>query len=109
MTDPKTEIGFRSQFATDEAPILHHREHPTLEAQYALNMIDRWGVVAGKPDGEDSAGRSILCVVPEDEVVSRAFNLAEKAFAEARRRGLMVEVPSWEECRELARAERARN
>jgi hypothetical protein len=78
-------------------PGVHERVHLDCTAKFAMLCIERWGMVAAVPDGEDSAGRAKLRPASVDEVVSRACDSAEKFFAEAKKRGWMVDVPSIEE------------
>lgn len=68
---------------------VHNTELPEEEAKLAFALIERWGMVAGLPDGEDSAGRSKLRLSTPDELVERAFACAKKAFETARESDLM--------------------
>jgi hypothetical protein len=68
-------------------------EMPTQEAQFAMALIERWGMVMGMPDGEDSAGRTRLKLMTPSQLVDRAFQVASEAYIVARQRGLMVELP----------------
>ena len=45
-----------SQYEDTPRIIVHERKHPTFEAKLALNLIEKWGLVAAESDGEDSAG-----------------------------------------------------
>jgi len=53
-----------------------NREHPEIEAKIAFSLVERWGLVAGVPDGEDSAGRQKLRLATNQELVDRACNVA---------------------------------
>ena len=64
--------------------MLHHSEIPEDEAKLAFSLLERWGMVAAAPDGEDSAGRSKLKLSTPDELVERAFAVAKLAFDKAR-------------------------
>lgn len=75
-------------------------EMPNEEAQMAFNFLQHWGMVAAKNTGEDTSGRSKIDVLPVDETVARAFDMAELAYSEARRRGHMIEVPDLNEINE---------
>lgn len=58
----------------------------------ALQMIERWGSVAGVPDeAEDSTGRSKLRLQTPSELVDRACAVADKAFDEFKNRGWLPE------------------
>ena len=62
------------------------------EAILAMSLIERWGMVAGQPDGEDSAGRSKLRLSTPEELVDRAFIVARMAFSRAREDDLIYDV-----------------
>lgn len=64
------------------------------KAEFATEMLVKWGVVAAMPDGEDSAGRAKLKIMPIDELVQRACETAEKAFTEFGKRGWILDVPA---------------
>ena len=80
-----------------EGVMLHHRTYLNQQAQMAMGFIDKWGVVAARPDGEDTAGRQKLALLSVDEVVDRAFEMADKAFDRAESLGWLVPVPSLDE------------
>ena len=69
-------------------------EIPGHEAEFALRCVERWAMVAGMPDGEDSAGRAKLRVMTVDELAERACDVAEVTFSMLRARGMMVTLPS---------------
>ncbi len=60
----------------------------------ALEMVIRWGAVAGSPDGEDSAGRAKTRVQTPAEVVERACETAAALWAELDRRGWLETNPA---------------
>jgi hypothetical protein len=62
-------------------------------AELAVRMIERWGVVAFEPDGEDSVGRQKARMLSESDVVQRACLLAEAAFTEFEKRGWLLNLP----------------
>lgn len=70
------------------------RDHPTLVATMAFDMVLKWGMVAGMPDGEDSSGRSKVRLAEPAELVDRAFLCAEAAVEMAKDRGHMLALPS---------------
>lgn len=76
--------------------VLHHREVMAPVASFAALLIEKWGMVMAAPDGEDSAGRQKARALTPAEVVERACNTAEAAYATFRSKGWMVEVPSWD-------------
>lgn len=59
------------------------------EAKMAHDFIERWGMVLAMDDGEDSAGRHKIRLATPEELVSRAFTIAELFMKEARRRNLV--------------------
>jgi hypothetical protein len=72
--------------------ILHSTESPNDEARFAMQMIERHGMVTAQDGGEDSKGRAMLDIMQEEDVVDRAFMLAKLTFEAAKKRGLMVHV-----------------
>ena len=70
---------------------------PGTKAKIATELLSRWGMVAGKPDGEDSAGRAKLALMPVEEVVTRAVEAADLAVNEMKKRGWFLEIPPQEE------------
>ena len=64
--------------------IVHDTEMIEAEARLAFSLLERWGMVAACPDGEDSAGRAKLRLSEPSELVDRAFEVANLAFNRAR-------------------------
>ena len=89
--------------------ITHSNLLPDDRGRFAMALIERWGLVAAKPDGEDSAGRAKLACLSPSEVVTRAIETAEEAYRMMAERGMLLEAPKWETLREMAREERERN
>lgn len=85
--------------------VVHRGEMPNDEASFAMAILERWAMVQGKPDGEDSAGRSRIRIMPIDEAVQRACDLSEGAYASFRARGWMLDVPSLNELEEQIEAQ----
>lgn len=57
------------------------------QASFATALAERWGMVAGIEDGEDSAGRSKLrCMTPQ-EIADKACETAEAMLAKFRQLG----------------------
>ena len=72
------------------------------EARFALACIERWAMVAGELDGEDSAGRSKLRRMTPDELVRHACDSTQIAFSEFETRGWVRSLPNYEEVKQLA-------
>lgn len=72
---------------------IHVREYANFKARMAAVLIEKWGLVATAPDGEDSAGRAKLRRLSPEELVQEAVSTADHAVEEFRRRGWMLEVP----------------
>jgi hypothetical protein len=68
---------------------IHETEILEAEARLAFSLLERWGMVAACPDGEDSAGRSKLRLSETNELIDRAFDVARLAFDRARNTGLI--------------------
>lgn len=56
-----------------------------------VGFLERWGMVTGYRGQEDSSGRAGLELMPVEEVIGRAFAMAELAVVEAERRGWLAE------------------
>jgi len=85
-------------------------ERPDPIAEFAMNLLNAPGVlVIGDPDGEDSAGRAKAKERPVQAVVTRAFDIAEAAFAEARKRDLLIDIPTFDEIDDFAKSRSDRN
>lgn len=76
---------------------------------FAQQIIERWAMVAGEPDGEDAAGRQKLRMQTPTEIVDRACDIAEKAFTAFEERGWVVAMPPVGEQYDMARENSDRN
>ena len=72
---------------------IHQAEVPGVEANFVLALIEKWGLVAGAPDGEDSAGRAQMRLLTPEEVVTRAMATSRLAFGAFREAGWLVQTP----------------
>lgn len=82
----------------DSPKVQHWPKHSLLiEARLAMNLIEKWGMICGEHDGEDSAGRAKVTFCPAEKVVERACKMTELAFAAFRERGWLHENPDFEE------------
>ena len=93
----KVRIVKRGGFGDEKEPIVFKTEVPDQTAAFAMQIIERWALVAGIPDGEDSAGRAKQRLPTTAELVVRAFDIAEAAFIEARKRGFTTALPDMNE------------
>ena len=84
----------RGKYADTLRVLYHESETPEQEAKLALLFLERWGMVMGEPDGEDSAGRSRVRLATPDELVDRAFAIAHLAMDKARSTGLIHQGPT---------------
>src|SRR5690349_12323012 len=82
------------KYGFDKAIQIHETEQLEREAQMAFVLIERWGMVAGIEDGEDSAGRARVRLSTPSELVARAFAVARLAMDRARQNGLVHTTPS---------------
>jgi hypothetical protein len=99
MTD---EIYYKQTFG-DNLLGLHSTEVPSSRAQFAMKLMDHLSIVLGDVDGEDSAGRQKIKVMAPRDVAARACAIADAAYEEFRTRGWLLTVPSYEECKKLAK------
>lgn len=105
----KTEIAAGQHYGGWPQAVIHNNFEPDQRGRFAMALIERWGLVMGEPDGEDSAGRSKLRLMDAKDVVDRAIETAKLAYEKMERDGMLVEMPSLEELRDMAREERDRN
>ena len=61
------------------------------QIQMASTLVEKWGLVAGMPDGENSDGSQRFRLMTPDEIVARACETAQAAYAEFIARGWYVE------------------
>ncbi len=80
--------------------IIHRTEIHDGKAQLALDLISKFGMVA-IPDGETSSGDIKLRILTSDEVITRCFDVADKAIDEIRKRSWYTSCPTWEEMEKL--------
>ena len=73
------------------------------EALFALQCVERWAMVAGESDGEDSSGRAKLRRMTPDELVDHACETASALSVEFTRRGWLVVLPSHEGIEDVLR------
>jgi predicted sugar kinase len=71
----------------------HVPYYPSPEAMLAIQIAERWALVAAIPDGEDSAGRQKCRLPTRDELAERACGVAAALHKEFHARGWMQQVP----------------
>ena len=83
--------------------MINDMDHFGNKARIVIEMVSRWGMVAGTPDGEDSKGRSKLRLATEQELVDRAFKIADAMFNELELRDWYIQAASFEMLDEAAK------
>jgi hypothetical protein len=73
--------------------VLFRKNMPNNKAELAIELIAKWGLVSAKDDGEDTAGRHKLTLMPVSEVVERAIEMADQAITEMEKRGWFINLP----------------
>lgn len=63
------------------------------EAEFARAMMKHLAIGTADIDGEDSAGRQKCRLMTPSEIVQRACDISQAAFAEFEKRGWMLAVP----------------
>jgi hypothetical protein len=74
----------------------HPKTSPDIRAALATQMAERWGLVAGEADGEDSAGRQKLRLLTPAELAKRSCEAAEALYKEFEARNWLVSTGSYE-------------
>jgi hypothetical protein len=82
-----------SEYGDNKQVVVFHTQVPDQVMVFVLELIKQHAMVAAEPDGEDSAGRSRVRLQTPNELVTRAFEISELAFAVARNRGHLVDAP----------------
>lgn len=81
----------------DASVMTHGTEQYSPEMKFAIVCAEKWGMVAGMPDGEDSSGQMKLRLSTPEELVGRAYEIARRVFAKGRELGQTTPIPSYEE------------
>lgn len=99
-------ISWSESFRSNGQPqvTVHQSEHMEMPARMATVFIEKWGMVAGMSDGEDSAGRHKVRLATPDEVVDRACEMATLAMASFAEREWLTDVPTLQEAKEILQA-----
>lgn len=63
---------------------------PNMQAAMAIELLARWGLVAGAPDGVDEAGRQKMRVLSPTEAATRACEMSAAIFIEIEKRDWFV-------------------
>ncbi len=74
-------------------PVLYSKFFLGMEAKIAIEMVQRWGMIAGVNDGEDSAGRSKVRIMTIEELVQRACDSAQRLTEEFEKREWLLILP----------------
>jgi hypothetical protein len=77
--------------------IQHHRECLNFQGQIFIELIKHFGIVAGKPGGEDTLGRSILDLQTPEEIIDRARTLTKLAARVVADEQWTYQVPSYDD------------
>jgi hypothetical protein len=96
QTDRFQVIAKRSRYG-DEGVVYHSMETMSDKARMAAAFVEKWGMVAGRPAGEDKAGRQKLELLTPEEVAKRACETVELLYAEFQAREWIVKVPGYDE------------
>lgn len=87
--------------------LIERRVLPDPRAEFAMKLLGQWGLVAHAPDGEDSSRRQKFRPASPAEMVDRACNTADLAFAAFEEREWLTKLPSFDEAREQLEAQMA--
>ena len=92
MADDVRILSDVQRWASEQRP--QHTNALNRRAELAADFVARWGMVAAKPEGEDSAGRAKLVLLSPQELVDRSCETAMLIMAEFERREWVVDVPA---------------
>lgn len=92
MSDYEPIKTFQTLDSLERTTFVCDSEVPGTEARFAMALVERWGMVAGENNGEDSAGRSRLRLATPDELTDRAIAVTEALFSKMRGRGWFTPI-----------------
>lgn len=96
-TDYLDVVTRRPRYGEYASALIHNKTLCSQAMEFVLGCIKTWGLVGAVEDGESSDGRQKLRLHTPEEVVKRAFSLAEMAFAQGEQRGWVVTMPNYED------------
>jgi hypothetical protein len=77
--------------------VRHETDSLTMKARLAVNMVEKWGMVAGIEDGEDGSNRAKFRLATPDELVERAISVTEKLFDKLNENKWIEQIPDFVE------------
>ena len=80
--------------------MVHARQMPSRRAEFAMRMMEKFGLLLGEEVGEDSGGRQKCRRLSAKECASLACDTSDKLFNEMEAREWFTVVPSLEEMEE---------
>lgn len=92
----KNDMGYHEEedYGGGTRIIIYRTQIPNTAAELATHFIERWGMVAGMPDGEDSAGRAKIRLATPEEMVARATKSAELLLSTFEEKKWFMEIPA---------------
>ena len=84
--------------------LIHNKRMPDQRGALVVEIVTRWGAVAGVPDGEDSSGRAKLRLQTVEEMTDRACKTVDAIYAEFEKRGWMVELGDYDKISDMMKA-----
>ena len=76
-----------------EEPTIYNKFVLGMEAKIAVEMVQKWGVVAAVENGEDSTGRARVKLMSTKELINRACEAAELLIEEFEKREWLLYLP----------------
>lgn len=75
------------------------------QARFAMALVERWGLVVGEPDGEDSAGRSKLRTLSPEELANKATAASAALYEKMDTLGWMIDLPDQAELADMRKSD----
>lgn len=85
----------RAQYG-EERITIHQNESLDQRAVLAANFAEKWALVAGEADGEDSAGRQKIRRLTPVELAAHACEAVDALYAEFAKRGWTLTLPDYD-------------
>jgi hypothetical protein len=89
-------VPVKDRYAREGGVVAHAAFQPDPRAGFAMQIIERFALIAATPDGEDSAGRQAMRLREPAEIASFASRVADAAFKEFQERGWLLAMPAYE-------------
>lgn len=82
--------------------LIYDKRVPDMRAKFAMVLMERWGMVAATPDGDDAGGRQKLRRLDPAEVARYACEVSRHAFDRFEQLGWIADIGDFDAAAERA-------